>query len=65
MVNFIGNVPQLEHILRLPGAHFHGYGKQPRPKRKLAHCTINAASGASRDRTLQQVLRLAARAARN
>jgi 5-(carboxyamino)imidazole ribonucleotide synthase len=62
MVNFIGTVPQLEHILRLPGAHFHGYGKQPRPKRKLAHCTINAASATSRDRTLRQVLRLAARA---
>ena len=58
MVNFIGQVPELEQILRLPGAHFHGYGKQPRPNRKLAHCTINAASAQARDRTLQQVLEL-------
>ena len=61
MVNFIGTVPDLGSILSLPGAHFHGYGKQPRPKRKLAHCTINAAAAASRDRTLRQVLKLAAR----
>ena len=58
MVNFIGEVPPLEHILRLPGAHFHGYGKEPRPNRKLAHCTINAASAQARDRTLKQVLKL-------
>jgi 5-(carboxyamino)imidazole ribonucleotide synthase len=61
MVNFIGTVPDLDSILRLPGAHFHGYGKQPRPNRKLAHCTINASASASRDRTLRQVLKLAAR----
>ena len=59
MVNFIGKVPELDRILRLPGAHFHGYGKQPRPNRKLAHCTINAASAQARDRTLRQVLKLA------
>lgn len=58
MVNFIGAVPDLASILKLQGAHFHGYGKEPRPQRKLAHCTINAASAARRDRTLRQLLRL-------
>jgi 5-(carboxyamino)imidazole ribonucleotide synthase len=58
MVNFIGEVPELDRILRFSGAHFHGYGKQARPNRKLAHCTINAASAQARDRTLRQVLKL-------
>ncbi len=58
MVNFIGRIPTLGNILRVPGVHFHSYGKEPRPNRKLGHCTINAASSASRDRALRQLLRL-------
>ncbi len=58
MLNFIGQIPTLGNILRVPGVHFHSYGKEPRPNRKLGHCTINAASSASRDRALRQLLRL-------
>jgi 5-(carboxyamino)imidazole ribonucleotide synthase len=58
MMNFIGQIPTLGNILRVPGVHFHSYGKEPRPNRKLGHCTINAASSASRDRALRQLLRL-------
>jgi 5-(carboxyamino)imidazole ribonucleotide synthase len=58
MLNFIGTIPTLGNILRVPGVHFHSYGKEPRPNRKLGHCTVNAASSASRDRALRQLLRL-------
>ena len=58
MLNFIGAIPSLGNILRVPGVHFHSYGKQPRPNRKLGHCTINAPSGAARDKALQRLLAL-------
>ena len=40
MVNLIGRVPPTDEILRIPGAHLHLYGKEPRPGRKLGHVTI-------------------------
>ncbi|MHB8404722.1 MAG: 5-(carboxyamino)imidazole ribonucleotide synthase [Gammaproteobacteria bacterium] len=40
MVNFIGELPPLADILKIPGAHYHDYGKQPRPARKLGHATL-------------------------
>lgn len=58
MMNFIGSIPELGNILRVSGVHFHSYGKEPRPNRKLGHCTVNAASPAGRDRALRQLLRL-------
>jgi 5-(carboxyamino)imidazole ribonucleotide synthase len=58
MMNFIGSIPELGNILRVSGVHFHSYGKEPRPNRKLGHCTVNAASPAARDRALRQLLRL-------
>lgn len=44
MVNLIGETPELERMLALPGAHVHLYGKSPRPGRKLGHVTFCAAS---------------------
>jgi 5-(carboxyamino)imidazole ribonucleotide synthase len=58
MMNFIGAIPPLGNILRVSGVHFHSYGKEPRPNRKLGHCTVTAPSAAARDRALQQILRL-------
>lgn len=58
MINFIGSLPALGNILRVPGVHFHGYGKEPRANRKLGHCTVNAPSPGARDRALKQLLRL-------
>jgi 5-(carboxyamino)imidazole ribonucleotide synthase len=58
MVNFIGTIPGLGNILRLSGVHFHSYGKEARPNRKLGHCTVTAPSAGARDRALQQLLRL-------
>ena len=40
MVNLIGTTPRLADVLRVPGAHLHLYGKEPRPGRKLGHVTI-------------------------
>jgi 5-(carboxyamino)imidazole ribonucleotide synthase len=40
MVNFIGSMPPLEEVLNIPGAHYHNYGKEPRPGRKLGHATL-------------------------
>jgi 5-(carboxyamino)imidazole ribonucleotide synthase len=58
MLNFIGALPALGNILQVSGVHFHSYGKEPRPNRKLGHCTITAPSPGARDRALQQLLRL-------
>ncbi len=58
MLNFIGTIPSLEQALRVPGVHFHSYGKEPRPNRKLGHCTITAASATARDRALRTLMKL-------
>ena len=58
MVNFLGELPPLAAVLGIPGAHFHGYGKTPRPQRKLGHCTVVADSGPERDVALQKILAL-------
>ncbi|HMN45444.1 MAG TPA: 5-(carboxyamino)imidazole ribonucleotide synthase [Povalibacter sp.] len=58
MVNFIGTIPTLERALKVPGVHFHSYCKEPRPNRKLGHCTITAASATARDRALRSLMKL-------
>jgi 5-(carboxyamino)imidazole ribonucleotide synthase len=60
MVNCIGVLPERLAVLALPGVHFHDYGKDPRPGRKLGHCTIVAGSATERDRMVRRVLRLLA-----
>ncbi|HTE43560.1 MAG TPA: 5-(carboxyamino)imidazole ribonucleotide synthase [Steroidobacteraceae bacterium] len=57
MVNFIGTIPAAETVLKIPGVHYHNYGKEPRPNRKLGHCTITAATPAARDRALKHALK--------
>lgn len=58
MVNFIGTIPDLPTALRVPGVHFHSYGKEPRPNRKLGHCTINVPAAGARDRALARLIKL-------
>lgn len=43
MVNFIGGLPPAGKVLEVTGAHFHDYGKLPRPGRKVGHATVTAA----------------------
>ena len=57
MVNFIGQLPARDDVLALPGVHWHDYGKEARPGRKVGHCTIVAGSAVERDRLVRKVLR--------
>ena len=52
MVNFIGALPPIADILRIPGAHWHDYGKPPRPGRKVGHVTIVAGDSVERSTLL-------------
>jgi 5-(carboxyamino)imidazole ribonucleotide synthase len=42
MFNIIGEPPDTESVLSIPGAHLHLYGKEPRPNRKLGHITYRS-----------------------
>jgi 5-(carboxyamino)imidazole ribonucleotide synthase len=44
MINLIGGAPPIDEMLRLPGAHVHLYGKEPRRARKIGHVTLVDAS---------------------
>ena len=56
MLNLIGTQPRREAILAIPGAHLHDYGKNPRPERKLGHCTL---VDGDRSRLLERLTALA------
>jgi 5-(carboxyamino)imidazole ribonucleotide synthase len=40
MVNLVGDLPDVNSILKIDGAHLHLYDKAPRPKRKIGHVTF-------------------------
>lgn len=42
MYNLIGAMPERNPVLAIPGTHWHDYGKDPRPGRKIGHITITA-----------------------
>jgi 5-(carboxyamino)imidazole ribonucleotide synthase len=42
MLNQIGELPDPSAVLKVPGAHLHIYGKEPRAGRKLGHVTLRA-----------------------
>jgi 5-(carboxyamino)imidazole ribonucleotide synthase len=58
MINFLGQMPDRDSLLRIDGLAFHDYGKEPRPGRKLGHCTILKARPSERDRALADALKL-------
>jgi 5-(carboxyamino)imidazole ribonucleotide synthase len=58
MVNFLGKMPDRERLLAIDGLAFHDYGKEPRPGRKLGHCTILKSRAAERDAALAETLKL-------
>ncbi|HXY98154.1 MAG TPA: 5-(carboxyamino)imidazole ribonucleotide synthase [Steroidobacteraceae bacterium] len=49
MINLIGRIPPRARLLALEGVHLHDYGKQPRPGRKVGHCTVVEPTAALRD----------------
>jgi 5-(carboxyamino)imidazole ribonucleotide synthase len=58
MINFLGKVPDRDRLLAIEGLAFHDYGKEPRPGRKLGHCTILKSQAKERDRALAAALKL-------
>jgi len=56
MINLIGELPPRARLLAHPGLHLHEYGKEPRPGRKLGHCTFVAPSTRVRDRWVRRLL---------
>ncbi|MBA3699541.1 MAG: 5-(carboxyamino)imidazole ribonucleotide synthase [Planctomycetes bacterium] len=52
VVNLIGAMPERARALRVPGVHWHDYGKRPRPGRKVGHLTITAPSADELDERL-------------
>jgi len=57
MINFLGQMPSRERLLTIEGLAFHDYGKEPRPGRKLGHCTILKTRPGERDRALANALK--------
>jgi 5-(carboxyamino)imidazole ribonucleotide synthase len=58
MVNFLGKMPDRTELLAIDGLAFHDYGKDPRPGRKLGHCTILKKRTTERNSALEDALRL-------
>ena len=56
MVNLIGDIPPREGLLASDGLHLHDYGKQPRPGRKVGHCTLVEPTALRRDRRARGLL---------
>jgi 5-(carboxyamino)imidazole ribonucleotide synthase len=55
MVNFIGTVPDLASLAKIPEVHVHLYGKQAKPARKIGHANLTAASEAELTRALERL----------
>jgi 5-(carboxyamino)imidazole ribonucleotide synthase len=58
MVNFLGTMPDRTRLLGIDGLAFHDYGKEPRPGRKLGHCTILKSRATERNSALADALKL-------
>jgi 5-(carboxyamino)imidazole ribonucleotide synthase len=50
MINLVGEMPTRDRLLAEPALHWHDYGKEARPGRKLGHVTICETSAKTRDR---------------
>ena len=57
MINFLGALPDRDRLLSVAGLAFHDYGKEPRPGRKLGHCTILKSRATERNRALSDTLK--------
>ncbi|MFC5569605.1 5-(carboxyamino)imidazole ribonucleotide synthase [Lysobacter yangpyeongensis] len=55
MLNWIGQMPDANAVLREAGGHWHDYGKEARAGRKVGHATLRADSATDLAATLQRV----------
>lgn len=55
MLNWIGHMPEAEHVLREAGGHWHDYGKSAREGRKVGHATVRADSPQALSESLQRI----------
>lgn len=58
MLNVIGQYPSMADILALDGVHYHGYDKEERTGRKIAHITIMPTDTEKLDETVTKVVEL-------
>jgi 5-(carboxyamino)imidazole ribonucleotide synthase len=58
MINFLGKMPDRARLLAIDGLAFHDYVKEPRPGRKLGHCTILKSRAAERNLALNEAIKL-------
>jgi 5-(carboxyamino)imidazole ribonucleotide synthase len=59
MFNWIGAMPDRAEALRIPGLHWHDYGKQARPGRKIGHATLTAADAGELESRARRLATLA------
>jgi 5-(carboxyamino)imidazole ribonucleotide synthase len=59
MFNWIGVMPAPAQVLQIPGLHWHDYGKEPRPGRKIGHATLTADSTAGLRETAERLASMA------
>ncbi len=55
MLNLIGDLPDIDAVLAVKGAHLHLYGKQSRPGRKVGHVTIRSDDPAALARRTKRI----------
>ena len=55
MLNWIGELPPASAVLNTVDAHWHDYGKQARPGRKVGHATVCAADAAGLSERLRRI----------
>ncbi len=58
MVNIIGTKPDPASLVSIPGLHYHWYGKDPLPGRKLGHITICEADRVTLDQHYSEAIRM-------
>src|SRR6185437_9198171 len=63
MLNWIGELPDRDRMLAIPGTHWHDYGKSPRAGRKVGHATVCAPDATTLAARLGQVGRALGREA--
>jgi 5-(carboxyamino)imidazole ribonucleotide synthase len=58
MLNCIETIPNRTAVLAVAGAHYHAYGKAPRPGRKVGHITLRTDDPATLEEGLKRLLPL-------